>query len=342
MRRQYLVSVLSVSCALAALVGVITMPAPGQTAAKAKAYKVPRTPWGDPDLQGVWPATDLINVPLQRPAQYADRLFLSDEEFQAKQTKQQQKQKQFDGPAPAPAKVSINPPGYWLDTPKGSKQTSLIVDPPDGKMPPLTEEALAKRAARAKIQARQKSSPNETYEDQSLYDRCISRGIMGSILPVIYNNGNEIIQTPGYVAIRNEMIHEARIIPLGNKPHAGPSIRSYMGDSRGHWDGDTLVVETTNFLGDKNGFVGNGGGDPHSADMVLTERFIRVSKDRIQYEATINDPKTFTKPWKVSYPLDHDPEYQLFEYACHEGNYSMFNMLSGARADEAAKGKQTK
>ena len=158
---------------------------------------------------------------------------------------------------------------------------------------------------------------------------------MGSILPVIYNNGNEIIQTPGYVAILNEMIHEARIIPLDGHPHVSNAVKSYMGDSRGHWEGDTLVVETTNFFGDKNGFVGNGGGDPHSANMVLTEKFTRKSADVLQYEATINDPETFVQPWTVSFPLNHDPEYQLFEYACHEGNYAMFNMLSGARADEA-------
>jgi hypothetical protein len=165
---------------------------------------------------------------------------------------------------------------------------------------------------------------------------------MGSILPVIYNNGNEIIQTPGYVAILNEMIHEARIIPLDGRPHVHAKVRSYMGDSRGRWEGDTLVVETTNFFGDKNGFVGNGGGDPHSADMVLIEKFTRTAPDVIQYEATIDDPKTFVRPWTVSFPLNHDPEYELFEYACHEGNYAMFNMLSGARADEAKKAAAAK
>lgn len=301
--------------------------------AQTNTYKAPRTPWGDPDLQGIWPATDMINVPLQRPDQYGNRLYLDDKEFSDRADQAQRRLAAQQNPtANTNAAVSINPPGYWLDNPKPSRQTSLIIEPENGKMPPMTPEAQAKRTARAA--ARQGHGPNETYEDQSLYDRCISRGIMGSVLPVIYNNGNEIIQSPGYVSIQYEMIHEARIIPLTGS-HPGPNIRSYMGDARGHWEGDTLVVETTNFLGDKNGFVGNGGGDPHSDAMVLTEKFTRVAPDQVNYEAYIHDPKTWTKPIRIAFPLKADPEYQLFEYACHEGNYAMFNMLSGARADEA-------
>lgn len=297
------------------------------------AYKVPRTPWGDPDIQGIWPATDMINVPLQRPDAFGNRLYLTDAEFadRAKQAETRLAAQQSTAVSNAP--VSINPPGYWLDTPKPSRQTSLIVEPENGKMPALTAAAQAKKTAKAA--ARVGHGPNESWEDQSLYDRCISRGVMGSVLPVIYNNGNEIIQAPGYVSIKYEMIHEARIIPLSGS-HPGPGIRSYMGDARGHWEGDTLVVETTNFVGDKNGLVGNGGGDPHSDALVLTEKFTRVAADQVNYEAYLNDAKTWVAPFRIAFPLKADPTYKLYEYDCHEGNYAMFNMLSGARADEAA------
>ncbi|MEO8097350.1 MAG: hypothetical protein ABI811_06570 [Acidobacteriota bacterium] len=305
----------------------------GAAAFGQSTYKVPRTPWGDPDLQGIWPATDMINVPLNRPDQYGNRLYLNDDEFSQRATQAERTLAARQGTANPNTPVSINPPGYWLDNPKPSRQTSLIVEPENGKIPALTAEAQAKKTARAK--AREGHGPNETYEDQSLYDRCISRGIMGSVLPVIYNNGNEIIQAPGYVSMQYEMIHEARIIPLTGS-HPGPNIRSYMGDARGHWEGDTLVVETTNFLGDKNGLTGNGGGDPHSDALVLTERFSRVGPDQVNYEAYLKDAKTWTQPFRIAFPLKADPEYQLFEYACHEGNYAMFNMLSAARADEAA------
>jgi hypothetical protein len=209
-----------------------------------------------------------------------------------------------------------------------------VVDPPNGRIPELTEQAKQK-AAQAK-QAKQGHGPNESWEDQSLYDRCISRGVMGSILPVIYNNGTQIVQGPGYVAIRYEMIHETKIIPLDGRPHPSPNVKSYMGDARGHWEGNTLVIETTNFLGDKNGIGLNGGGTPHSPDMVLTEKWTRTAPDMIEYTATINDPKTWTRPWTVRMPLRLNPEFPLYEYACHEGNYAMFNMLKGARADEKA------
>jgi hypothetical protein len=304
-----------------------------QSAPKA-GYKPPRLPWGDPDLQGIWPGTDLINVPLQRPENFGTRLYLTDEEYAQRAAQLDQRSKAGQAPARPDQPVSINPPGYWLDFGKATRLTSLIVDPADGRMPAYTAAALEKRAARNA--ARQGRGPNESFTDQSIYDRCISRGVLGSILPVIYNNGNQIHQAPGYVVIRYEMIHEARIIPLDGRPFVGGGFRSYMGDGRGHWEGDTLVVETRNFLGDRNGLGGNGGGDPHSADMVLVERWTRVAPDEMYYEATVNDPKTWVAPFKIAMPLRADPQYELFEYACHEGNYAMFNMLQGARADEAA------
>jgi hypothetical protein len=338
MRQRVLTSLMMLAAALVSAL-LVTMPIIGQaplSKTKKAAYTPPKLPWGDPDLQGLWPATDLIGVPMQRDLKAGDRAEVTEEEFAQRQAKAERteaadKVEYVD----KNGKVGINPPGYWLEHGKPQKIASLVVDPPNGRIPPLTEQAKQK-AAQAK-QAKQGHGPNESWEDQSLYDRCISRGVMGSLLPVIYNNGTQIVQGPGYVAIRYEMIHETKIIPLDGSPHPGKNIKSYMGDSRGHWEGNTLVIETTNFLGGKNGIGLNGGGTPHSADMVLTEKWTRVAPDKMDYEAIINDPETWTAPWTIRMPLRLDPEFPLYEYACHEGNYAMLNMLKGARAEEKAK-----
>jgi hypothetical protein len=309
---------------------------PGAT---AKAWTQPKTPWGDPDLQGLWPATDMINVPMQRPANFGTRAVLTKEEYAVReQAAQRTKASDSVQYVQEGAPVGINPPSYWLEHGKPNYQASLVVDPPDGRTPPLTAEAQKLAAARAEAR---RGHNNDTWEDQSFYDRCISRGVMGSILPVIYNNGNQIIQAPGLVMIRYEMIHETRIIPLDGRPHVDAGVRSYMGDPRGHWEGNTLVVETTNLIGNTNGIGLNGGGTPHSADLRLIERFTRVSDKVIDYSATIDDPKTWVKPWTVEFPLNRDDGFTVYEYACHEGNYGLLDILSGARADEAAAAKAT-
>jgi hypothetical protein len=228
---------------------------------------------------------------------------------------------------------ATSPPPHWLERGKPSRQASLIVDPPDGRQPPQVPEAQ-KRTADAQA-ARKGRGPADSYTDRSLYDRCITRGVLGSILPVIYNNGNEIVQAPGVVVIRNEMIHETRIVPLDGRPHLTPSIKGYMGDSRGWWDGTTLVVETTNLNG-RNGVGGNGGGTT-SDRITLTERFTMIDMNTLQYEVTIADPGTWARPWTIAFPWKRDQSYGMFEYACHEGNYAMKNILTGARADDAAK-----
>src|SRR5688572_19319493 len=318
------------------------LPASVETpAAKQPGFTPPRTPWGDPDLQGIWPGTEMVGVPLQRPAQFGTRNVLTDQEFQARVAQA----KQTDDAALADFDLetadtsnagqvgsATSPPPHWLERGKPSRQASLIVDPPDGRQPPPAPEAQKRNAAQQ--EARRGRGPADSYEDRSLYDRCVTRGVLGSILPVIYNNGNEIVQAPGYVAIRNEMIHETRIVPLDGRPHASQAIKSYMGDSRGRWDGNTLIVETTNLNG-RNGVGGNGGGRTSEA-IKLTERFRLVDANTLQYEVTIDDPGTWTRPWTISFPWKRDPNYQMFEYACHEGNYAMKNILSGARADEKA------
>ena len=304
----------------------------------AKSYTPPKTSWGDPDLQGLWPATDSIGIPMQRPEGFGSRTVLTDEEFAqreaaAKRTAESDSE-EFANPN---QRAGINPPSYWLERGKPSRQASLVIDPPNGRIPPLTSEGLKRQADQAAL--RRTRGANDSWEDHSYYDRCISRGLMGSILPVIYNNGNQIIQAPGFVFIRYEMIHETRVIPLDGRPHAPDGVRSYMGDPRGHWEGNTLVVETTNLLGNRNGINLNGGGLSHSDALRLVERFTRIGPDTIQYQATIDDPKTWSKPWTVAFPLNRDKNFQVYEYACHEGNYGLLDMLSGARAEEAAAAK---
>ena len=210
---------------------------------------------------------------------------------------------------------------------KPTRQTSLIIDPPNGRLPPLTpeEQKLRKEARGGKGFPGEWRGEADSYDDLNIYYRCITRGVLGSIIPVVYNNGNEILQAPGLVIIRNEMIHETRVIPLDGRPHLSSAIRQYLGDSRGHWEGNTLVIETTNFT-DKDAIGSNGAGYPgdpghHSADLKLTERLTRVDEDTLNYQATIDDPKTWTQPWTILISLKRDDNYQLLEYACHEGNY---------------------
>jgi hypothetical protein len=308
----------------------------------AQGYTPPRTPWGDPDLQGIWPSTHMVGVPFERPDQYGNRLNLTDAEFKEREAEAAKLAKLdlVDVDVANPSKEvqalgdigdGTSPPPHWLERGQPSRQSSLIVDPANGKAPPMTPEGQARQklAKTTYIQRTGFNSPDQL----GPYDRCISRGVAGSMMPVVYNNGNEIIQAPGYVVLRNEMIHETRIIPLDGRPHLPATFKSYMGDSRGRWEGNTLVVRTTNVNG-QNGLQANGQLMLTSDAIEFVERFTRTAADTIQYEVTINDPKTWTRPWKIAFPLKLDPEYQIFEYACHEGNYSMRNTLSGSRADE--------
>jgi hypothetical protein len=302
----------------------------------AKAYTQPKTPWGDPDLQGTWTSDDCINTPMQRPANLGEKLYLTDEELTQREAaiaRQAENDKQQF--VASNAQANVNPPGHWGERARRPcRQTSLVIDPPNGRTPDLTPEA------QARVVPRGAGNNATSWEDFSFYIRCISRGVAGSILPVIYGNGTQILQGPGYVLLLQEMVHEARVIPLDNRPHAGSNVRSYMGDSRGRWEGNTLVVETTNFLGGKTGIGLNGGGTPTSDALKLTERFTRVDPNTINYEMTVDDPKIYAKPWKVGFPISQEPGYQNFEYACHEGNNAMFNSLSGARAAEKAAEKK--
>ncbi len=339
---------------LAAQTPAALKPSAGST---GKSWSLSKTPWGDPDLQGTWTSDDTWGVPMERPVSYGDRLYLTEDELKTREKAVAQSKQRIENPSDenhSPAKRQLEAaakgetaapaagafgrgvdaapvPGQFGEyARRASKQTSQIVDPPNGRIPELTAEGKAKQAA---ARATRGKTP-ETWTDWSIYDRCITRGVAGSIIPVIYGNGLEIVQTPGYVAIRYEMVHDARIIPTDGRAHMPPGIRSYMGDPVGHWEGNTLVVETTNF-NDKMGIGPNGGGI-QSEDMKLTERFTRVADNTINYELTVDDPRTYTAKWKIAFPITHEPGYQLFEYACHEGNMAMRNMITGTIAEQAA------
>ena len=307
-------------------------------------YSVPRTPWGEPDIQGLWPANDMQGTPYERPVELGTRATLTDAEL-AERLKVRERQvaadaEQFVSEGRA---TGIGGPSHWAAGERGTptRQTSLVVDPPDGRIPAMTEEGT-------KLFAKAKSTyyydfpdavvahPFESFTDLGPYDRCITRGVLASMLPTAYNMGTQIFQFPGHVVIQNEMINEVRVIPTDGRPHISGTIRQYMGDSRGRWDGDMLVIETTNFNA-KVGLTRNGNTLLHSPDMRLTERLTRVDADTLRYEATVDDPKTWVRPWTVSLPLTQHPEYQMFEYACHEGNYAVRNILSAERAAEKAK-----
>ena len=319
-----------------ALVPLASVPASGerQTAAEATTATSdpPRTTWGDPDLQGVW--NNNTSTPLERPEEFADEAFLTDEERAAYTARRQASREDRDSRegrgTDADVRRAYN--AYWFPVPgEAISRTSLILDPLDGKIPPLTPAGQQRADARRGFRQNPPAGP----EDRSLWERCITRGVPRT--PGGYNNHFQIFQTPGEVVILIEMVHEARIIPLDGRPHVGLTIRQWLGDSRGRWEGDTLVVETTNFT-DKTNFRGAGEG------LHLVERFTRVDAKTLDYEFTVDDPTTWTRPWTAAWPLtslrsavgglDQVEVPQMFEYACHEGNYGLAGQLGGARAEE--------
>ena len=287
------------------------------------AWKVPRTQWGDPDLQGTW--NKATTTPLERPGGLAGKEFLTPQE--AAERDELAERTADDGPrAGDPGTYN----GFWFDRGKSLKRTSLIVDPDDGRLPPYTADAQRRLAARAESRRTQGPDPADGPEDRNLAERCVTRG--APKLPGGYNNNFQIVQTPQYVAILQEMIHEVRIIRLDAGPHIDSKIRQWLGDSRGHWEGATLVVDTTNFderIIDNSFNCCRGAG----AHLHVIERFTRVDLDRIDFQYTVNDPTTWTRPWTAAVPLTRTDDL-IYEYACHEGNYGLAGILRGARAQE--------
>jgi hypothetical protein len=289
--------------------------------------KTPRTPWGDPDLQGTWDYRTI--TPLERAREFGTREFYTEEEKKALETRAGRR---MDGP-PEEIRPGLTHAQYWTDPGRfisDGYRTSLIVDPPDGRIPALTAEGKA-RQARA---PNRNNAVNASWLDRGNQERCITYGLPSASLPTLYNNNIQIVQAPGYAVIVHEMIHEARIVPLDGRPKLNERVTAWIGDTRGHWEGDTLVVETTNFNG-KNNYRGS------TTGLHLTERYTRVGEGRLELRLTVSDPTTWEKPWTVLLPM-RPTEGELIEYACHEANLSMFNLLEVARDAEkeaAAKGK---
>jgi hypothetical protein len=289
----------------------------------AGGYKAPRTPWGDPDIQGTYSNAFEANTPMERPAEFEGR---SHEDLSADELRAFRR-KRHEMSLIGVAGGLHAPDHFWqeyYDLEKGARAW-FIVDPPDGKLPLRVKEAEVRAATRAG--ARRGRGNADSWEDRSLYDRCITRGLPGSMMPAFYGNSYDITQAPGHVVIRYEMVNEARVIPLDRRDHVGSRVRSYMGDPRGHWEGETLVVETTNFNG-KVAYMGT------SDQLKITERFTPITPDKVRWSITFDDPSTWTRPWTFSMPLTRDESQDVFEYSCHEGNYAMFNILSAARAEE--------
>jgi hypothetical protein len=289
------------------------------TARPAPAPGPLRTPWGDPDLQGVWSGAEMDGVPLERAPEFGTRNTLTEEEFQALRARLQQ------GASPDNIEATNFGVELRVSGSNPTRQASLVVDPPDGRRPPRTPEAVARQPARSSFSP----GPFDSFLDLGTYDRCIA---FSSISAAHTFNGLQIVQAPGYVAIQSEVIHEARVVSLDGRAHVNGAIKTYMGDSRGRWEGRTLVVETRNINGQTN-LQGNAGGRL-TAQVTVTERYTLIDQATLWYEATIDDPGTWTRPWTVAFPRQRATDDALYEYACHEGNYGLPNILSASRATE--------
>ena len=306
------------SARLAAVVSVLSLaaatPAPAQQSAPATPYKAPRTEWGDPDLRGMWPL-EVGQTRMQRDAKYGNQAWLTDEEYAAALKAAEAAGQGAD----KEDKANKLGAGNWFERGHVLRQTSLIMEPANGRIPPMT----AKGQAMAK--ASHSSWDNDLFssvKDFNSLDRCITRGMPASMIPFPYNNGLQIFQAPGYVVLNLELIHETRIIPLDGRPATPGSITSWLGDSRGHWEGQTLVVETTNFNGESPMVIVGPSNEPvpTSPALHVTESFTPTAPNTIQYEAHVEDPVVLTGPFTISYPWTRNDNYKAFEYACHEGN----------------------
>jgi len=333
MPRRVTLSVAGITaiCAL-----VAPAPAKAQTARVTDpSWTTPRTAHGHPDLQGLWGNKTI--TPTERPDSAEGRAYLTDEEMATRNRQRVQSLRAQDVAPPQRTEAGgqLGAYGsYWLDsgeTVLATGQTSLVVDPPDGRAP-IRAWALAAKAFNL-------AHEGDHYRHLSTLDRCLSRGVPGSMLPAGYNNTHRIVQTRDYIVLQHEMIHDVRIIPLSDRPHIDDRIDLWMGDARAHWEGEILVVGTRNF--NNRGWIATSGagrrlkGIPTSTRLHVVERYERVSETTIMWTVTVDDPNVYTAPWTISIPLTAEPDYVIYEYACHEGNYAIPNILAGARAQEA-------
>ena len=319
------------------LSGVAPSPSMAQTAA-------PRTAWGQPDLQGIWDFRTI--TPLERPEALADQEFLTAEEAASLEQEAVDRNIRLLNRPAARTEVTDSvdrgadgAPGFynnfWLDTGTqtiGTRRTSLIIDPPNGRLPAVT--ASGRRRAEAR-QTDQREHPADSWVDFDAGDRCLLGLNAGPpIMPAAYNQNLHVFQTPDHVVLLTEMVHTVRVVPLDGSPRISAGVRQWSGDERGHWEGDTLVVETSNFVGDRRWTSANPMGALGSSErLLLVERFTRIDADTLEYEFTVTDPEIWTRPWTASIPMRRT-DAPLYEYACHEGNHSLPNMLAGQRAAE--------
>ena len=313
--------------ALAAL-ALLAVPAAGQNAGASDA---PRTAWGDPDLQGIWSSSGA--TPMERPDEFQGRERLTDEEVARIRGEIEARNEQLSLAEARRTEAGGNVGAYnnfWMERGVRSNRTSMIVDPPDGRFPPLTEAGQYARDNQPR--------GDDTWEDRHIWERCLTRGGMpNAMFPRSYNNNMQVFQAPGLVVMLLEQVHELRVVPLDGRPHIASNIGQWNGDSRGHWEGDTLVVETTNLDPRVSGlqpWSAFSSYDGSGEDMRLVERFTRTGPDSLEYEVEVDDPQMYTRPWTVAYPFALSTNV-MYEYACHEGNIGMEGILAGGRAEDA-------
>jgi hypothetical protein len=320
-----------------ALVGCGEGPGPVAGSARATdAYVAPRTEWGDPDLQGMWPIDKLNGTPVQRPESFGERRYLSDEEFAQRVERLAGLNARYE------QEIAANKmgQGHWAEMGEPNRLTSLIIEPPNGRLPPLTAEGERRSAT---MTSSWSAIPFDEVADFNSLDRCITRGLPASMFPFMYNSGIEIMQAPGYVVIRLELIHETRVIPLDGRPALAADIVHWLGESRGTFEGDTLVIETGNFNGESPMLIVGPGGKPipTSRQLRIVERLTRVANGTIDYELAVEDPVVLTQPWKAAFPLERDDDYRLFEYACHEDNSAIRNFIEASRFERRQQATNT-
>ena len=299
------------------VIGLLALCAPAASLQAQDApsnWQPPRTEWGDPDFTGMWPL-EVGQTRMQRDVKFGEQAYLTDEEYAAAQ----QAASQARAGADREEQSDTLGAGSWFERGRVLRQTSLIMEPANGRIPPMTPEGLRR------AEASRSSWDNGVFEsilDFNSLDRCITRGLPATMIPFPYNNGVEIFQAPGYFVLNHEMIHETRIIPLDGSPQLPDSMTTWLGSSRGHWEGDTLVVETTNFNGESPMVIVGPSNEPMmtSTALKVRERFTMTGPDTIHYEAWVEDPVILTAPFKLDYPWQRDESYEPFEYACHEGN----------------------
>ena len=323
------------SLAIVLTLGALVVGA-GPAVAQDEAWTPPRTAWGEPDIQGMWPIGHLTGTPFERPEEMGEREFLTDEEYQERVDFLDARSARFDTETDN-NKLGM---GHWAEVGQPNRRTSIVTDPPNGRLPPLTEEGQRRSAD---MRSTWQPIDFDWVTDFDTWDRCITRGMPGSMFPLQYNNGIQIFQSPGQVVLQLEMIHEARVIPTDGRASLPAVISNWMGESRGHWEGDTLVIVTTNLHPGPTAV--NGGGTtgaprgnnmPISENAVITERLTPTGPDTIDYEITVDDPTVYTTSWTAKLPWERDDSYEMFEYACHEGQYMVRDYINASRADRAA------